>query len=918
MLLLHLVLMFWTRLIVTHLALILALSARAAGPIVPAVSQPAGALTGRIVFTSGGHGWTYLNGTPSLIGWVTQRGVVPGTQMVEDYGNVDQMTLFAYYCFNAGATVVPFRPIGNQTNEVVLDNTSPAVSWAGTWTDSTSTIYYGQAGQVPYRYASLSATETATATYTPTIPQTGFYPVYTWVLNGGNRTNQLYRINHTGGQATVRVPHYMVGNGWIYIGTYYFNAGSNSANGAVIISNLGEGAPGANVVIADAIRFGNGMGDVVPAPYNTETPTVSSYPREEECSRYWIQRSLGQGQSFAIYDRSGDDTSDNVGAPPRMAAEMNREAAGNIYKRIYIGFHSNSSTDSTNTATARGDIGLYNNPALSTNVAPNSNTPNQRRLAEIIATNVDNTLKAVTVPPFEVSWVNNQSASRTYARSDYAFGEINNNYISNEFDATIIEVAFHDNPNDAKLLRDPKFRDWVARASYQAVVRYMNEFDALPLNFLPEPPGNVRATASTNGIVVAWDAPVAQGNSGAPTNYLVYLSTNGYGFGNPLLVATGGVTSVTWTNLDPDTDYYFRVAAANAGGQSLPSATVGCRRAARALSTKLLFVNGFSRFDRLTNLRQTPTALQYHPPGYNTNAGTMDRVLPARVNSFDYVVPHGKAIAASSLMGFDSCQAQAVTNGTIALTNYGAVIWACGNQSTADRTFNPAAQTKLTAFLAGGGHLFTSGSEIAWDLDRASGPPAADRNFLHNQLHASLGGDTNDSSTTYSFTPAAGSIFAGDASGIFDDGSRGIYWVGYPDAVVPTGVGASSALVYPGYGGGSASVQYNNSAGSAGRVIYWGFPFETIPTASTRSNYMSDILKFFSRPVKFESITLLASNRPRLTLSGEPGLTYSLQVSGDFINWTTLTNLVNTNGGFEFVDAPVAGGQRFYKAALAF
>ena len=51
----------------------------------------------------------------------------------------------------------------------------------------------------------LSHRETATATYTPTIPAAGFYPVYTWALSSSNRTNQLYRINHTGGQSLVRV-----------------------------------------------------------------------------------------------------------------------------------------------------------------------------------------------------------------------------------------------------------------------------------------------------------------------------------------------------------------------------------------------------------------------------------------------------------------------------------------------------------------------------------------------------------------------------------------------------------------------------------------------------------------------------------------------------------------------------------------
>ncbi len=886
--------------------------ARAVGPIAPATGQPKGALTGRIVYTSGGHGWTYQNASASGTGWGTQRGVVSGTQMVEDFGNLDQMTMFAYYCFNAGAIVVPFRPIGNQTNEVILDNTSPAVTYAGGWADSTSTTYFGAPGAVPYRYASLAASETATATYTPAIPVTGFYPIYTWVLVGANRTNQLYRINHTGGQTQVRIPHHMVGSGWVYLGTYYLNAGSSIAEGSVVISNLGEGAIGTSVVIADTIRFGNGMGDVVPTPGGTETPNISTYPREEECSRYWVQRAVGQGQPSSLYNGSGSDQDDNVGAPIRMAAEMNREAEGNMFKRIYISFHSNASTGNTNTATARGDVGLFNN----TNLFPGTATPNQFRLAQLTGSEVNNDMVAIGSPPLEVPFFNSGS-DITFARSDYAFGEIRGDTLNYEMDATIVEVAFHDNASDAKLLRDPKARSWIARSVNHAVVRYMNEFDGAPLVFLPESPFNVRAVAANGAITLSWSAPINHGNSGVATGYVIYRSTNGYGFGNPVTVSGVASTTLTITNLLADTDYYFRIAATNAGGESFPSETVGCRRASNPMSTRILFVNGFNRFDRTTALRQTPSVRNYHAPGFNGNAGTMDRVLPRSINAFDYVVPHGKAIAASGQMGFDSCAMQSVTNGAINLLDYGIVLWQCGNQSTANRTFNTAAQTKVAAFLAAGGDLFVSGSEIGWDLDRASGPSVADRNFFHNQLHASLNGDANDSSGVHSFNPVPASILAGKASGGFDDASSGIFWVGFPDAVTPTGAGASALLSYPTFGGGAAGIRYDGSAGG-GKVIYFGFPFETITNSAVRNAYMSVVLKDFSRPVRFEPESGVANDAPRLVLSGEPGLTYGIQRSSNFVNWVTFTNVVNTNGVFEVVDDAALDGPQFYKAFLSF
>jgi hypothetical protein len=870
-------------------------SPMAAGPITPAGGQPAGALSGRIVFTSGGHGWTWTGSA-----WALGRPLL--NSMVEDYGNIDQMTMFVFYCFNAGATVVPMRPVGFQTNEVVLDNVDPAVTWSGAWSNSTFTNYYGAPGAVPYRFASLSATETATATYTPNIPVAGFYPVYTWVVSSGNRTNQLYRINHTGGQSLVRVPHHMVGNGWVYLGTYYFNAGSNSTHGAVIISNLAEGTPGTSAVIADAIRFGNGMGDV------NRGGGVSGYPREEEAARYWIQRSLGQGQPSSIYDSpSLSDGSDNVGAPIRMAVEMNREAAGNMFKRVYVGFHSNAGG-------GRGVTALYNDPSLSTNVAPNSDTPNQYRYAQILGTEVNTDLVALGSPPLEVAW-HNRGNNITYANPEFAYGEINNNTVNNEFDATIVEVAFHDDASDALLMRDSKVRNWVARSVLHGVIRYLNEFDALPIRFLPEPPFNVRATATNGGVLVAWEMPLSQGGSGAATGYIVYRSTDGFGFGNPASVNGATTTALLVTNLTAGADYYFRVAATNSGGESFPSETVGCRLPASPLSTRILIVNGFTRFGRTLNLRQTPTAQEYKPPGHDANSGTMERVLPQRVNSFGYVAPHGKAITAVSQMGFDSCQVQAVTNGAVALTNYGIVIWHCGNQSTADRTFNSLAQAKVSAFQAGGGRLFVSGSEIAWDLDRASGPSSADRSFLHSQLHASLVNNTNDDSGIYTFSPVAGSIFDGNSTGAFDDGSQGIYWVGYPDAVTPTGAGAGAVLNYPGYAGGAAGIRYDGSAGG-GKVVYLGFPFETIVSETVRQACMADILKDFSRLPRFELISPLPGGQVRMQVSGEPGLTYAIETSANLKHWAPLTQVPNTNGTFEITHQPASNC--FYRALLSF
>jgi hypothetical protein len=102
-------------------------------------AQPTGGLTGKIVYIHAGHGITADNLGHGQ--WRFQRG--PGLGMIEDLGNVDQMTFLADYLFRAGATVVPLRPIGHQTNEFVLDNDDPGVTFNGpanAWSNSVNPV----------------------------------------------------------------------------------------------------------------------------------------------------------------------------------------------------------------------------------------------------------------------------------------------------------------------------------------------------------------------------------------------------------------------------------------------------------------------------------------------------------------------------------------------------------------------------------------------------------------------------------------------------------------------------------------------------------------------------------------------------------------------------------------------------------
>src|SRR5439155_23474626 len=98
--------------------------------------------------------------------------------------------------------------------------------------------------------------------------------------SGGDRaTDQLYRVKHAGGITEVTVNHRRVGNGLVYLGTYYFEAGKN---GYVDISNRSESK--GSIVVADMIRFGNGKGDISRGPAG-----ISKWGRQDEAGLYWVQ-----------------------------------------------------------------------------------------------------------------------------------------------------------------------------------------------------------------------------------------------------------------------------------------------------------------------------------------------------------------------------------------------------------------------------------------------------------------------------------------------------------------------------------------------------------------------------------------------------------------------------------------------------
>ncbi len=774
--------------------------AAAGGPVANAVRQPTGALTGVTVFVSAGHGWTAGGSS-----WALQRPVAQS--MNEDYGNIDQLNLFVHYAYNAGATVVPLRPAGWQPIEIIKDQDDPGVTFAGAWSDSANPKYYENGvtnSGVAYRFATAAAVESATARYTPAIATSGYYPVFCFAISSTNRVRQTYRVAHLGGLSEVVVDHRLVGNGWVWLGEYYFEAGGANY---VEITNQ---SPDTGVVIADAIRWGDGIGDISrPGPGG-----VSGYPRDEEAQRYWSHSELGNrgvGFDSGIWDQAGDDLSDNVGAGARLAREMNLEPGGGVlvdrWKRVHLEFHTNAFD-----TTARGQLCL---------ITDTGSTTNQSLFANTLSNEIDADLNLIQ-SEFEHPWVDRASATLTSS-----YGAISTTNNGNEFDATIVELAFHDNASDAQLLRDPRMRSAMARACVQGIIRFLNALPGsqVPLAFPPDTPRDIVVRDVGGGSVqVSWAAPTANGAVGdAATGYVVYQSADGIGFGNPIVL--GNVLSTTIPGIAAGETRFFRVSATNAGGESMPSEVLAHRRRS-AGAGDVLVVSGFDRLRRQTN--ETLTFTQ--PPAY---AGqTIERQQWRRSNAFDYLIEYAAALEAGD-NGFDSCTNEAVAGSAVNLTNYAIVIWMLGNESVEDETLSATEITRLTNYLDGGGNLFISGSDVAFDLINQGGGFS----FAQNYLRIGFG---NNDVNTFSATGTAGGILSGVGAFDFNFASGAAYRVRGADQLTALS-GARACATYSGGLAGIGGVQYTTTTFN---TVTLGFPFEAISSPAVRADVLTRVLNF--------------------------------------------------------------------------
>lgn len=325
--------------------------------------------------------------------------------------------------------------------------------------------------------------------------------------------------------------------------------------------------------------------------------------------------------------------------------------------------------------------------------------------------------------------------------------------------------------------------------------------------------GDVKLTgviSNVNSLQAYWLKP-----AGTPDSFYVYLSENGSTWDTiPFRKVGGTATGTVLSGLTSNKSYYLKVKAKNSISES-PNFSKTYGAYTSTSSVKVLLVDGFNRF-----------------------GGTGSYQFPFH----NFASYYGNPLDSLGVK-FETVSNSLVTS-VGQLSAYKYVIWFLGDESTVDESFSTAEQNLLKTYLNSGGNLFVTGSEVAWDLDFNGS--ASDKDFFNNYLKAVYVADNPTPNT-----PSASGITATIFEGLNINFGQ-TYPEDYPDVINPIN-------------GGTALLRYNASqiaantftgtfpSGTApGRLIYMGFPIETISSDSIRKEILSRAHTFFTTPVNVE------------------------------------------------------------------
>ena len=638
---------------------------------------------------------------------------------------------------NAGAVVFTPRERDYQTHEVIVDNDHPHrngiyvealgkkhknVKWKNSprrgfaqlkevYESCDSPFVDGTARSIP---TTSSAKEEAVAQWVPDLPEDGRYAVYvTYQTLEGSVDDAHYTVFHKGGQTELRVNQQMGGGTWVYLGTFDFDAGE-SDHGMVVLSNRSERK---GVVSADAVRFGGGMGNIVPEGHHGMVQP-SGLPRWAEAAKYSIQ---WMGFPYRIHTEPFGDNDYNNDISSRSAA-INYLSGGSIYNPnqtdglhvpldVNVAFHTDAGVKTDDALV--GSLSIYMTDFNDGKTGAGLDRYVSRDLASMLLTNLTTDMK-------KYGWQVRQLWNRNYGEARVPLTP-----------ACILEMLSHQNFADMRLAYDPHFKFDLSRSVYKTIVKFLATEYQRDYTIQPLPVENfaISLDEGEQEARLTWDPvddplePTAR-----PHSYIVYMRRGYGGFDNGTLVH-GTHHKV---KLQPGEVYSFKITALNDGGESFPSEVLACGISPQNRGT-VLVVNAFTRLEGPATINTATEAgfdLDADPgvpygayTGFCGRQTSFDRSkagseasdgLGASTgelegqtmmgNTFDYVAIHGRAIMLQGRHSFTSCSEKALLTDRTRLADYPIADIIYGTQ----RRFESHTNALVEHYFARGGKVIVS------------------------------------------------------------------------------------------------------------------------------------------------------------------------------------------------------------------
>ena len=638
---------------------------------------------------------------------------------------------------NAGAVVFTPRERDYQTHEVIVDNDQPhkngnylesfkriqkKLKWQkaeGHGFAQYKTVYEScdspfTDGTARYVPTVSSPKDEGIAQWIPNIPEEGKYAVYvTYPTCKDAVDDATYTVHHKGGTTQFKVNQQMGGGTWVYLGTFEFDEGEHNY-GMVSLSNLSRHK---GVISADAVRFGGGMGNIVPEGHNGSV-RPSGLPRWAEAAKYSVQ---WYGFPYRIHTEPFGDNDYNNDINARSAAinylsggsvtNPTREDGLKVPLDISVAFHTDAGVKTDDAFV--GSLGVYMTDFNEGKTGAGMDRYVSRDLISMFLTNFTTDLK-------KYNWQVRQLWNRNYGEARAPMPP-----------ACILEMLSHQNFADMRMAYDPHFKFDLSRSVYKTIVKYIATLYKRDYVIQPLPVENFSITLNEaqHTATLSWspvDDPLEP--TAKAKEYIIYTQRGHHSFDNGIIVKG---TSHT-IELNPNIVYSFKITALNEGGESFPSETLSCGTSSNNKGT-VLVVNAFTRLEgpQVINTSTTCGFDLDADPGVPYGAYTgfcgrqryFDRSkagseasdglgmsgmeLEGQMmmgNTFDYPVIHGHAILLTGNHSFTSCSEQALLDGKIALSDYPIIDLIYGTQ----KQFNSRTNTLVEDYYNKGGKILLS------------------------------------------------------------------------------------------------------------------------------------------------------------------------------------------------------------------